>query len=603
MATVDKNFRIKNGLVVEGTTGTINDSDIITAEAISNGAAENENIVVTYDAQTKKLTFVAENGVADSTTDDLVEGTTNLYFSDERAQDAIADAINAGTHENIVITYNDETNSFSFVAENGVADSTTDDLVEGTTNLYYKDERVRDALSAGAGLSYDSITGQFSVELADGLGIVSGGNAIEVVTGNGIEIGVNGQVQIDTTITVDVDSAQSLSNKSLGTDLDANGLQINNLGTPTDPDHAATKAYVDAVAEGLHVHPSAEAATTGTLASISGGTATYDNLNGTITLSSALTVVDDVTLTDNMRILVKDEGGSGGLGLFANGIYTWTTGGTVLTRAADYNSSNEIQGGDFTFVTSGALYNSTGWVQLDKVTTLGTDPIEFVQFSGAGTYTAGNGLELNGTEFSIDTTVTVDVDTAQTLTNKTIDGANNTLSNIANASLVNDSITVNSYEVELGSALTLVTDDIDEGQGATNLYFTDQRAVDALEAVVPNFTAVEINSVSKQIAATATMNDGSTTTVYSFDSTAYRSAKLIVKAALNTHTEVAEILLTLDTSNNIAITEYAIVGTNGNIVDITAAFNPTNNNVDIVCSSTATTTDNIAVVVAGTLIA
>jgi hypothetical protein len=605
MATVDKNFRIKNGLVVEGTTGTINDSDIITAEAISNGAAENENIVVTYDAQTKKLTFVAENGVADSTTDDLAEGTTSLYFTDERAQDAIADAINAGTHENITITYNDETNSFSFVAENGVDDSTTDDLDEGDTNLYFTEQRARDSVSAGEGLSYDGQTGEFSADLADGLAIVNGGNAIEVVTGNGIEIGPNGQVQIDTSITIDVDSAQTLSNKTLGTSLDADDNSIINVATPTEDHHAANKGYVDEVAQGLKVRGNVEAATVADL----GGT--YNNgtngVDATITIPATEPLdIDGWTSWSQFDgILVKNQTNAEENGRYF--VFVKGDSGTswVLKRCIDCDTDEEIPG-SFVFVQHGNIYGQTGWVAtVDNIDTfsVGIDDIDWVQFSGAGTYTAGNGLELNGTEFAIDTTVTADLDTAQTLTNKSIAGDENTLTNIANASLVNDSITVNSYEVELGSALTLATDDIDEGQGATNLYFTDQRAVDALEAVVPNFTAVEINSVSKQIAATATMNDGQTTTVYSFDSTEYRSAKLIVKAALNTHTEVAEILLTLDTSNNIAITEYAIVGTNGNIVDITAEFDPTTNNVDIVCSSTATNDTNIAVVVAGTLIA
>jgi len=55
-----------------------------------------------------------------------------------------------------------------------------------------------------------------------------------------------------------------------------------------------------------------------------------------------------------------------------------------------------------------------------NVVTIGTDPIIFTQFSGAGTYLAGTGLQLDDNEFNIDTTTTVDVSTAQTLTNKTL---------------------------------------------------------------------------------------------------------------------------------------------------------------------------------------
>ena len=63
-----------------------------------------------------------------------------------------------------------------------------------------------------------------------------------------------------------------------------------------------------------------------------------------------------------------------------------------------------MAGGDFTFVTAGTLYDNTGWVMPDPVTTVGTSPVVWVQFSGAGAYTAGTGLTLNGTQFSISNT-------------------------------------------------------------------------------------------------------------------------------------------------------------------------------------------------------
>jgi hypothetical protein len=165
----------------------------------------------------------------------------------------------------------------------------------------------------------------------------------------------------------------------------------------------ATKQYVDAVAEGLHVHASCAAATPGTLASITGGTVTYNNgtagVGATLTLSVALTTLDGYTLLNTDRVLVKDEATQAN-----NGIYTWATGGTVLTRATDFNTAAEIASGDFTFVSNGTLYGNTGWVQTDPVTTVGTSPITWFQFSGSGAYTAGTGLTLVGTQFSISNT-------------------------------------------------------------------------------------------------------------------------------------------------------------------------------------------------------
>ena len=165
----------------------------------------------------------------------------------------------------------------------------------------------------------------------------------------------------------------------------------------------ATKQYVDAVAEGLHVHASCAAATPGTLASITGGTVTYNNgtagVGATLTLSVALTTLDGYTLLNTDRVLVKDEATQAN-----NGIYTWATGGTVLTRATDFDTAAEIASGDFTFVSNGTLYGNTGWVQTDPVTTVGTSPITWFQFSGSGAYTAGTGLTLVGTQFSISNT-------------------------------------------------------------------------------------------------------------------------------------------------------------------------------------------------------
>ena len=172
---------------------------------------------------------------------------------------------------------------------------------------------------------------------------------------------------------------------------------------PTSALQLATKQYVDAVAEGLHVHASCAAATTGTLASITGGTVTYNNgtagVGATLTLSVALTVLDGYTLLNGDRVLVKNEVASAN-----NGIYTWATGGLVLTRATDFDTAAEMASGDFTFISYGTLYGSTGWVQTDPVTVVGTSPVTWIQFSGSGAYTAGTGLTLTGTQFSITNT-------------------------------------------------------------------------------------------------------------------------------------------------------------------------------------------------------
>jgi|688.fasta_scaffold01402_35 hypothetical protein len=157
-------------------------------------------------------------------------------------------------------------------------------------------------------------------------------------------------------------------------------------GAPTEALHAASKAYVDAISEGLHIHPSVVAATAA-------------NVNISTDLEPG-DVVDGVTLAEGNRVLVKSQTNAA-----QNGIYVVQASGAAL-RAADFNEPAEVDGGDFVFVVGGTLYDNTGWAQTTtNVVTVGTDPIEFTQFSGAGTYQAGTGLTLTGNVFAADTTV------------------------------------------------------------------------------------------------------------------------------------------------------------------------------------------------------
>jgi len=149
------------------------------------------------------------------------------------------------------------------------------------------------------------------------------------------------------------------------------------FGTPTDDNHAATKAYVDAARSGLDVKQSVRVATTAAVLLASG-------LEDT-------DVIDGVTLATGDRVLVKNQGTAS-----ENGIYVVQASGAAV-RATDFDGTGEVSGGAFTFVEEGTVNADSGWVVTSNgAITIGTDAIAWVQFSGAGQITAGNGLTKSG---------------------------------------------------------------------------------------------------------------------------------------------------------------------------------------------------------------
>jgi hypothetical protein len=541
MATVTKDFRIKSGLVVEGTTGTINGSPILTEAAsveflqdtIGGMVSSNteSGISVEYDDTSGKLNFNVNDPTITISGD--VDGSATMTDLGNTTISVTLDTVNTA-----VGTYGSST----------AIPAITVDGKGRVTNV------TTNSISTTLGIAGD--TGTDNVTLGTDTLTFEGGTGIaSTVSNNKVT------VDIDSTVAT-LTGQQTLTNKilstnvDLGADLDAATYKIVNLGAPTQSADAATKAYVDAVSEGLHVHESARVA-----------------VDGNVAIATALENGDTaggVTLATGDRVLLKSQTNP-----VENGIYVVQSSGQAL-RATDFDTAAEVDSGDFVFVTAGT-YASTGWVQTLRPATIGTDPISFTQFSGAGTFTAGTGLDLNGNEFVLDlsevSTTTLPEGDNKYYTDERVDDRVDGL-------LVGGTGISKTYN-DNGNSLTLALDftefsttDVAEG---TKLFFTNQRAVDALQAVVPDFTEIEVNNIARQVAATVSAPTAATAvTAFAFAKASYRSAKFLVKVAYNTHTEISEVLLTLDTSDNIAIAEYAVVGTNGSSSAVSADIDGNN---------------------------
>lgn len=151
------------------------------------------------------------------------------------------------------------------------------------------------------------------------------------------------------------------------------------LGLPATPSAggAASKEYVDSVAQGLDVHDSVRAATTAAL------TLATDFENGD--------AIDGVTLATNDRILIKDQASG-----IENGIYVVQASGAPA-RASDW-AIGYAAAGAFVFIEEGTVNADNGFVCTNDVGSdvTNTDALTFSQFSGAGQITAGDGLTKSG---------------------------------------------------------------------------------------------------------------------------------------------------------------------------------------------------------------
>jgi hypothetical protein len=279
----------------------------------------------------------------------------------------------------------------------------------------------------GAGLA--TVTGtypNFTITSSGGTGTVSSVAASGGTTGltfTGSPITTSGTLTLGGTLAVANGGTGATSAgaalTSLGaaasganTDITSIALTTGTIsGTPTNGTDIVNKTYADTIASGINFHQAVRLATTTTLPAY-----IYNNgasgVGATITgvVNGALSIDGVVAVVGN-RVLIKNEIGAAEA---YNGVYTVTQVGSgvavyILTRATDYNTAgtgvNQIDQGDFFLVTAGTTLANTSFVQQTPLPiVVGTTGLTFIQFGAPITYSAGTGLTLAGTVFSITNT-------------------------------------------------------------------------------------------------------------------------------------------------------------------------------------------------------
>jgi len=552
MATVNKNFKIKHGLVVEGTTATVNTFDILTkssadvnyiiAQVGGSGVSTNTpDTLVLRDANgdftaneiTADQGFVGDltgdvsgdvtgtvSDISNHDTDSLSEGTTNQYFTDQRALDATNAAYDAAgsaaTAESNANTYTDGEITTLDTSLKAYADTAEADAITAANNYTDGEIGTLDSAAQGYADTAESNANTYTDSLiGDGTVDGTGGNTITD--------------RIASAVADLVDSAPATLDtlNELAAALGDNPDVITNLTTEI-----------------------------GTKVSKSG-----DTMTGALTLSGAPTV----DLHAATKKYVDDA--QAAAELYADGIET-TINGTIdaLTTDDVAEGTNE--------------YYTTAKAQTDAASLLTGASLTNITITGDGaglTITAENGVADSDTD-----------DLAEGVTNLYFTNAR------AQAAVASDIATAKSEAISTAAS--------DASSKATAAQTAAEGYADTLVATgdataTPTYEAVDVNSVALQVAATQNVATASQVVGYGFSGTAYRTAKFLVKVASGVHTEVSEVLITLDTADNIAITEYAMVGTNGSLATVTALMNGTD--VELLVT---TLNNNSDVTVVGTLL-
>jgi len=384
------------GTLLEGgnaLTVTIDDAGDSVTLAVDEGAISHDAIDQSTVDSDDHHTRYSDSEAVSAVNSDADHGSTasHNYRTDEEVQDVVGALLVGGNA--LTATVDDAADSVTLAVDEGaISHDNLADVSEGGHRTTEQVEDIVDALLAAGDkvtTTYDDANDTLTIdtsaldaeEVRDEVGtLLSAGNGISVAVDDAGDT-VTLSIPTDAVGVDELD--ESIAPTWTGEHEFSAG--ITGLPEPTDDSDAARKSYVDAIKQGLDAKDSVVVTTAGTSIDL--------------TSSTDPNPIDSVTLADGDRVLLKDQTDAS-----ENGIYVapTATDPTTWTRAPDADADDEVTPGLFTFVEEGSTSADSAYIlATDGDITLGTTGLSFVQFSGGGDVSAGDGLTKTGSTLDV----------------------------------------------------------------------------------------------------------------------------------------------------------------------------------------------------------